>query len=325
MNDTLLRRVTVIGCGLIGTSIGLALTRAGVEVFLIDRDADALAQARLMGAGRELDPRQPPADLVVIATPPSSVVDALAEAQARGLGYVYTDVAGVKDLIWAEAEVRGSDLMGYVPGHPMAGREQSGPAAADADLFVGRPWILCPYPTAQPGALEAVGALVTLCGARRRDMTPEEHDTAVAAVSHAPQLVASALAAQLTRVDADILALAGGGLRDTTRIAGSDARLWSDIFTQNPEAVADVVERVASELAAAARELRDYTSDGSATADRLLRLGNDGRAALLAAQGRADEYVLLAGQEYAEGMTAVEGLIAAVESGVDLGGAADPE
>ncbi|MCX5199540.1 prephenate dehydrogenase [Streptomyces sp. NBC_00249] len=282
MSGTGADRVTVIGCGMIGTSIGLALTGAGVAVSLEDRDPRAVAQARLMGAGAPLTPRTPPADLVVVATPPSTVVDTLFAAQARGLGHAYTDVASAKGRIWAEAELRGCDLRGYVPGHPMAGRELSGPAAAQADLFAGRPWILCPYPTVEPRALEAADALVTLCGAHRRDMTPADHDRAVAALSHAPQLVSSALAAQLAGLDPDVLALAGTGVRDTTRIAGGDARLWGDILGQNAVAVADAVDRIARELAVTARELREPGATGSAAVDALLDRGNLGRAALVA-------------------------------------------
>jgi prephenate dehydrogenase len=325
MTSNDLRRVTVIGCGLIGTSIALALTRAGVEVALDDCDADAVMQARLMGAGRELEPHAAPADVVVIATPPAAVVDALYDAQTRALGYAYTDVAGVKELIWNEAELRACDLMGYVPGHPMAGRERSGAGAAEVDLFVGRPWVLCPYPTSQPEAVEAVAELVALCGGIRRDMAPEEHDEAVAAVSHVPQLVASALAAQLTDVAGEVLALGGGGVGDTTRIAGSDPTLWSDIFAQNPEAVAEVVDRIAAELAEAARQLRDPGSDGSTAVDELLERGNQGRAALLAAQDSAFADLVGLGEHrldedaFAAGMADVERMIVAVESGEDIG------
>ncbi|MFI1868625.1 MULTISPECIES: prephenate dehydrogenase [Streptomyces] len=282
MTSTGLERVIVIGCGLIGTSIALALTRAGVEVALDDLDPHTLGQARSMGAGTALTEHTPLADLVVIATPPSAVVDTLYEAQARGLGRAYTDVASAKEHIWTEAELRGSDLQGYVPGHPMAGRELSGPAAAQPDLFAGRPWILCPYPGVEKEALAAVDALVSLCGARRTDMAPARHDRAVAALSHLPQLVSSALAAQLTDLDPEVLALAGTGVRDTTRIAGSDRRMWGDILAQNASAVADAVGRLAEELASAAAELRtNGPSGGSALVDALLGRGNLGRSALL--------------------------------------------
>ncbi|MCX4970615.1 prephenate dehydrogenase/arogenate dehydrogenase family protein [Streptomyces sp. NBC_00654] len=285
MTSTRPDRVIVIGCGLIGTSVALALTRAGVRVALDDVDTAALDEACRMGAGTALTEDTPVADLVVIATPPSAVVDTLYRAQARGLGRAYTDVASTKEHIWAEAALRGSDLLGYVPGHPMAGRELSGPGAAVPDLFAGRPWILCPYPTVDPEALAAVDALVRLCGGVRRDLTPAAHDRAAAALSHVPQVVSSALAGQLAGLGPDILALAGAGVTDTTRTAGSDPALWADILGQNASVVAEAVERLAGELGSLARELRAGGSGPSDGVRELLDRGNAGRAALLAAAG----------------------------------------
>ncbi|MFF8867330.1 prephenate dehydrogenase [Streptomyces sp. NPDC015139] len=281
----LLRQVTVIGCGLIGTSIALDLTRAGIAVRLTDRDPAAVAQAAARGAGTPLTLLDRAADLVVVAVPPSAVADTVYEAQARGLGRAFTDVAGTKGLIAEEAELRGCDLRGYVPGHPMAGRETSGPAAAEPGMFAGRPWILCPGPCVPPEAEAAVRELVRLCGAEPRTMSPEAHDEAVATVSHTPQLVAAALAAQLADTAPEVLALAGGGLRDTTRIAASDAGLWTDILGHNAEAVAARVDRVAADLALLAEELRNGGSTGSVTVGALLLRGNLGRAALTGATG----------------------------------------
>lgn len=287
MTSTGLRRVTVIGCGAAGTSIGLALTRAGVDVTLEDQDRDALDRACRAGAGRELTRAAPAADLVVIATGPDAVVDVLYTAQVRGLGRAYTDVAGTKGLICAEAEMRGCDLMGFVPGHPLAGEWWgAGPGGPRADLFDGRPWILCPYPTGRPEALEAAGALVTLCGGRRREMTPEEHDGAVTALAHVPRLVCSVLAARLTGLDGladEALGLAGAGLRDAVRRAGGGRGGWGDVFAHDPEAVADGVDRIAGQLSEVARALRNLGGDGAAVLTGLLARADTGRAALNAA------------------------------------------
>ncbi|MFJ8197179.1 prephenate dehydrogenase/arogenate dehydrogenase family protein [Streptomyces sp. NPDC096152] len=176
MTPVALHGVTVIGCGLIGTSIALALTRAGVQVSLTDHEDDVLDRAWRMGAGTPLAHDQRPADLVVIATQASAAVDTLYEAQARGLGHSYTDIAGSKREIWQEAELRACDLWGYLPGHPVVGPDLRHPDAARADLFAERPWILCPYPLVEPAALAAADELVSLCGGRRRDMTLTEHD-----------------------------------------------------------------------------------------------------------------------------------------------------
>ncbi|MCB5165634.1 prephenate dehydrogenase/arogenate dehydrogenase family protein [Streptomyces bambusae] len=164
----LLHRVTVIGCGTVGTSLALALSRAGVEVFVEDHDPDAVARAMLLGAGSPLGADTPPADLVVVATPAETVVDVLYEAQARGLGYAYTDVAGGTAEIWAEAELRGCDVRGYVPSRPVPGL--GGLGGIRADRFDGRPWLVYPFATAEPVALGALAALIALCGASRRDV-----------------------------------------------------------------------------------------------------------------------------------------------------------
>ncbi len=138
-------RVVIIGTGLIGTSIALALRERGAEVWLADSDPAAARLAADLGAGVLLpDELAEPADIAVIAVPPAAVAASLAQAQARRLARCYTDVASVKQLPAAQAAERGCDLASYVPGHPLAGREKHGPAAARADLFLGRTWALCP-------------------------------------------------------------------------------------------------------------------------------------------------------------------------------------
>ncbi|MET8144888.1 prephenate dehydrogenase [Sphaerisporangium sp. NPDC005288] len=277
------RRVTVIGTGVIGTSVALALRGAGVQVALSDRDAASLAQAVRMGAGVPLRPGTPPADVVVIATPPSTVVPVLRDAQARGLGAAYTDVASAKGRIAAEAEPAGCDLASFVPGHPMAGRELSGPAAARAELFAGRPWALCPHAGTSPEAIALVARLVEICGAEAQVVAPGAHDEVVAAVSHAPHVVSAALAAHFAAADDTTLSLAGAGLGDTTRIAGGAPSLWCDILLQNAEPVAAVLEAVALELAAAAGALRAGGATASGVLADLLVRGNLGRERIVEA------------------------------------------
>src|SRR5207244_4852099 len=117
-----------------------------------------------------------PADLAVLAMPPAAVAPALAAAQQRGLARCYTDVASVKELPLARARELGCDLASFVPGHPLAGRERSGPAAARADLFLGRPWAICPAPETSEDAVTAVTALASACGAQPARMTAADHD-----------------------------------------------------------------------------------------------------------------------------------------------------
>ncbi|MER5570636.1 prephenate dehydrogenase/arogenate dehydrogenase family protein [Streptomyces goshikiensis] len=170
MTSAPLRSVTVIGCGPTGTSIALALTRAGVDVALADSDPRALDRALRAGAGTLLVPGDRPADVVVVATGPSTAADVLYEAQARGLGRAYTDVDGTDEAMWHEILLRGCDQFGYVPGRPPGTARAAEPDAASADRFEGRPWVLAPGPATPPEAVAAVRELVALCGAIRHQL-----------------------------------------------------------------------------------------------------------------------------------------------------------
>jgi prephenate dehydrogenase len=255
----------VVGTGLIGTSIALALSEQGVSVWLTDHDPAAARLAADIGAGQVLpdpltappEPGRPWADLAVLAVPPAAVAPALAAAQARRLARWYTDVASVKALPLRQAGELGCDLTSFVPGHPLSGRERSGPAAARADLFLGRPWVICPGPQHGPAAVAAVAALVRCCRAELVQAGAEEHDRWVALVSHAPHVVAAAMAAQLTDAPGGALSLAGQGLRDVTRIAGGDSGLWTQILAANAAPVAGVLANVAADLAAVAEALAE--------------------------------------------------------------------
>ena len=252
------RQVVVIGTGLIGTSVALALRDGGATVWLTDSDPAAARLAADIGAGTELPDGGPPggpADLAVLAMPPESVAPALAAAQARGLARCYTDVASVKELPLARARELGCDLVGFAGGHPLSGRERSGPAAARADLFLGRPWAICPLPETAPGTVEAVAGLARACGAQPVRMSAADHDRWVALVSHAPHVVAAAVAARLEHAPEGALALAGQGLRDVTRIAASDTALWTQILAANAAHAGEVLEALAADLAAAAGAL----------------------------------------------------------------------
>lgn len=253
-----LRRVIVVGTGLIGTSIALALRGRGVDVTLSDPDAASLRLACDLGAGRPLGEatETAPADLAVIAAPPAVIPSVLRDAQNRGLAQVYTDVASVKASVLREAERSGCDMATFVPGHPMGGREKHGPGAARADLFLGRSWALCPTGKADPGSVAAVIELARLCGADPLVLDGDAHDRAVALVSHVPHVASSAVAARLLGGDETALALAGQGVRDVTRIAGGDPLMWEEILTHNAAPVARVLGEVAADLAATAEALR---------------------------------------------------------------------
>jgi len=279
-----IRGAVVIGTGLIGTSVALALRGHDVQVWLTDTNEASLKLAVSLGAGDPLPPLvehsrpsqtrmfHDPVDLAVIAVPPAAVAGILAGAQARQLARVYTDVASVKGLPTEQARTAGCDMTSFVPGHPLAGRERHGPAAARADLFLGRTWALCPSDVTSPRATETVMELIRLCGGDPVTTDPDTHDQWVALISHAPHVVAAAMAARLEHAPPDALALAGQGLRDTTRIAAGDPTLWKQILAANATPVSRVLAEVAADLAEVARAL----AADPGTAGKLLERGRAG-------------------------------------------------
>ncbi|AYD89812.1 prephenate dehydrogenase [Actinomyces lilanjuaniae] len=240
--------VLVVGTGLLGTSLALALTSAGVEVQLEDSSPTSLSLARDMGAGRprlevDAEPR-----IVVVATPPDVAADVVVRQLAAHPRAVVTDVASVKEQVATEVRARADQAARrYVGSHPMAGRERSGAGSADSDLFAGRPWVVVGE-GADPSAELVVRSLATDVGATPVRMGAAEHDVAVAAVSHLPQLVSSLVAARLEKASDSALALAGQGLRDVTRVAASDPRLWSAIIVGNAAPVAGLLRELREDL-----------------------------------------------------------------------------
>ncbi|MDT3767647.1 prephenate dehydrogenase [Gleimia hominis] len=248
--------VLVVGMGLLGTSAALALRGAGIEVYLQDISPTALALARDIGAGEAYGPGAPDPALVIVATPPDVVAPVVVDALNRFANAVVTDVASVKQVVVDEVLAAPVDTSRYVGSHPMAGRERSGAAAADRDLFVGRPWVLVAHEHCDPAAVLTVRTLATDLGASVVEMAAGEHDRAVALVSHVPQLVASLLAARLADAPDSALELAGQGLRDTTRIAASNAQLWTNIICGNCEPVWEVLASLNVDLQALLDALR---------------------------------------------------------------------
>ena len=283
--------VVVLGTGLIGTSIALAMRAKDATVWLSDADESAARLAADLGAGQLLPASgvpSGPADLAVLAVPPAAVGPALAHAQYRGLARCYTDVASVKELPLERARELGCDLTTFVPGHPMSGRERSGPAAARADLFAGRTWIICPAPQTAPGCVATVTELAQACEARPAMMSAAQHDQWVALISHVPHMVAAAMAALCLDAPQGALGLAGPGLRDVTRIAESDPGLWAEILSANATRVRSGLLAVIGQLQAAAGVLGGVDDGDAESVKRLLswlEAGRDGVARLPGKQG----------------------------------------
>jgi prephenate dehydrogenase len=237
--------VEVIGTGLLGTSIALACRRAGIEVLLTDASSEHLRTASGLGAGRPRTAEDRP-QLVVVAVPPDHLGTVIAAALAAS-DAVVTDVGSVKTgPLVAVAGLRGVER--YVGGHPMAGSERSGPLAATAALFDGRPWAVTPHEASRPDAVELVEALALLCGAVPVRLSPAEHDRAVARTSHVPHLLASLVAARLADAPEEHLALSGQGVRDVTRVAAGDPGLYGQIVSANADAVLGLLGEVRAEL-----------------------------------------------------------------------------
>lgn len=235
--------VRIVGSGLIGTSIGLALSRAGISCQMIDSDhrAQRLAQD-LVGPFGEL-----PIDLVIFATPLSALEGLISSEFALNPQAGFIDICStkIKPRLLVEASVL--PLPRYCPTHPMAGREVGGPEAAQGDLFEGRVW-LTDSRGVDLDVLTLVQELIRICGAVQIEMECAEHDQAVALVSHLPQILSSLLAKQLKRGSDEALSLSGSGLRDTVRIAGSDPHLWSEIITSNSSALKPLLKALTDDL-----------------------------------------------------------------------------
>lgn len=247
MSEVLRGPVHVVGAGLLGTSIALAARRAGLEVWVSDANPEHVRTATGLGAGTTAPPDARP-QLTVVAVPPDVIAPVVAEALERG--GVVTDVGSVKAAPLARlAEiVSPGRLEQYVGSHPMAGSERSGPLAASPALFDGRPWAVTPHATSDPDSVALVTALARLCGADPVELSPEQHDVAVARVSHVPHLLAVLTAGRLADADVAHLALSGQGVRDVTRIAGSDPALWQQILGANRRAVTRLLREVQDDL-----------------------------------------------------------------------------
>ena len=253
-----IERTVVIGTGLIGGSLAAAGRRAGVlrTVVGVGRGRANLETALAAGLVDEIehDPvaAVAGADLVVLAAPADSCIDLLERiVPALPSEVVVTDVGSVKAPVCRRAEALGVGER-FVGGHPMAGGVATGAALADAELFRGRVAVVTPTAESSRSAVDLIHGLWTAVGAEVLEMPAELHDRIVAASSHLPQMVAYCLAAAVGAepLADEIVRLAGAGIRDTTRLAASDADMWTAIAKLNREALAERMDAFAREWGA---------------------------------------------------------------------------
>jgi prephenate dehydrogenase len=233
----MLSKVRIVGSGLIGTSIGLGLVQRGISVEMVDSDASAQALAKdLTGGVVVVDP-----DLVIFALPTSGLAQVIKKEIAINPQSTFMDVCSVKNEVVLQVKTFLGLSTRFLPTHPMAGREIGGAGSARADLFQGRSWILTPEADCSPESKKLVLELIAILGATPIELSALDHDAAVAKISHLPQIAASLVAKQLTGTPTEWMELAGQGLRDTTRIAGSDEKLWKEIIYSNRAEISELL------------------------------------------------------------------------------------
>jgi prephenate dehydrogenase len=275
--------VLVVGVGLLGTSIALALATAGTKVYLNDVRSEAVRTAVGLGAGERYQDQQ--VGLVVIAVPPRATGPCIRQALADHADAIVTDVSSVKvEPLLAVGEHPGRER--YVGSHPMAGSERSGPLASSAVLFEGRPWAITPHESAAPEAISVVSQLAQVCGGIAVTMTPTAHDQAVARTSHLPYLLSVVTAGQLVSATEDQLKLAGPGVRDVTRVAASDTSLWTEIIAANQSALIPLLQDAQNQIHSLISSLQ---ANDVKAAEELLGLGVRGTQRLPGRHGGPHE------------------------------------
>ena len=281
----MVRSVRIVGAGLIGTSIGLALAAKNIAVEMIDVDSRSQALARdLTGGVRIAEP-----ELIILATPLRALAQVINEQYELNPNSTFMDVCSVKVEPIEKVKASALPLRQFVGTHPMAGREVGGAESARADLFLSRSWIITPDAHSDSEAVAKVKWLIQLLGATCVELDAFSHDAAVARVSHLPQITATLLAGSLHGVAPEWLDLAGAGLRDTTRIAASDENLWKEIISSNSQEIKTLLTNLHNELGAIIEAVGDQEKIAA-----FMRKGRDGRNLIPGKHGgKAREYTYL--------------------------------
>jgi cyclohexadieny/prephenate dehydrogenase len=267
MSERFFERVALIGIGLIGSSLAHALRRdsPATRIVACARRRETLAAAERLGLADATthDPAEAAAeaDLIVIATPLSAYAEIGRQiGPVLKPGAVVTDVGSVKEIVIRDLGPSLPPGVGFVPGHPVAGTEHSGPEAGFAELFRDRWCILIPLPETAAEDLAAVGRMWERAGMRVVRMSAAHHDRVLAMTSHLPHLIAYTIVGTATNLEeslkSEVIEFSASGFRDFTRIAASDPVMWRDIFLSNREAVLDVLQRFSEDLTVLQRAIR---------------------------------------------------------------------
>lgn len=286
-----MNRVALIGLGLIGSSLARALRGRGLakEIWATARTAATRETAQRIGLCDRVvdDPREAVegAEMVVLCTPVGAFASVLSRlSSALAPGAVVTDVGGAKASMAEQLLPLVPEGRHLVPGHPIAGTEQSGPESGFAELFEDRWCILTPPPGTDGEAVRKVQAMWEAVGSRVRLMTPEHHDQVLAVTSHLPHAIAYTMVRVVDQVSAvsesEVIEYSAGGFRDLTRIAASEPVMWRDIFLANRDAILDSLGRFHEELFALQRAIRWGDSD---LLEEFLRRGREVRRGVVAA------------------------------------------
>ena len=289
-------RVALIGLGLIGSSLAHAMRRNNLagEITGFARSAGTRAKALELKLADRIFPSAGQAvegaDLVILCSPVGTY-GALAQEIAPHLkpGAILTDVGSVKGAVVRDVLPHVPKGVHFIPGHPIAGTEQSGPEAGFAELFINRWCIITPLPGAERQAVEKLAAFWRACGSNVEMMTPEHHDLVLAITSHLPHLIAYNIvstAADLEEVtSSEVIKYSAGGFRDFTRIAASDPTMWRDVFLNNKDAVLEMLGRFSEDLSALQRAIR--WGDGDTLFDVFTRSRQIRRSIIAAGQDTA--------------------------------------
>lgn len=273
------RRVVICGLGLIGSSIARALRKHDLADRLVCFDASPEVQAKGLALGIVDEAGSDPAlaagaDLVLLCVPVGAcgaVAAALAPHLAQGC--IVSDVGSVKQAVIRDVAPLIPAGVQFVPGHPIAGTEHSGPEAGFAELFIGRWWLLTPLPDTEDAATERMQALWEAVGSQVAVMPPDHHDRVLAITSHLPHLIAYTIVGTATDLEShiqqEVVKFSASGFRDFTRIAASDPVMWRDVFLNNREAVLEMLGRLHEDLGILARAIR--VGDGATLQDKFTR------------------------------------------------------